>query len=286
MGDYIITLSSIPPRFHDLPSTLESLLAQTVKPARVIVYLSRTYRRFPDWDGCLPKVPEGVEIRLVDEDLGPATKILPALRDFAGQDVDLFFCDDDQIYRPYLLERMLAARRAHPDACIAISPMDDFPAPEGQGRRKDKRAPHVLRLWKVTNLGFRLRDLWCRIRARATGKPYVQPDRRTILRPGHADAFEGWMGVLVRPEFFPEDVFDIPDFAWPVDDVWLSGQARRKGHFPWIIGGFREPILHPQSSEEHTNETALHRNVFDGSNRISSNLAVVRYFQETYGIWI
>ncbi len=91
MGGYVITLSSIPPRFSGLHLTLESLLSQTVRPERVILYLSRHYRRFPDWDGALPEVPEGVEIRLVEEDYGPATKLLPALKEFAGQDVDILF---------------------------------------------------------------------------------------------------------------------------------------------------------------------------------------------------
>ncbi|SFL52748.1 hypothetical protein SAMN04488042_101569 [Shimia aestuarii] len=282
---YIITLSSIPPRFGQLRPTLESLLNQTVPAERVILYLNRRYRRFPDWDGAPPEVPEGVEIRWVDEDWGPATKILPALRDFAGQDVDLFFCDDDQEYRPYLLERMLKARAARPEDCIAISPMDDYPAPVGKARRSDKRHPHVLRLWKATNVGFHLRDKLCRIGAWLKKRPYVQPARRNILRTGYADGFEGWMGVLVRPDFFAEEVFDIPEFAWPVDDVWLSGHARRKGHWPWIIGGFGEPILEPWSAEEHNGETALHRAVFGGSDRDDSNLEVVRYFQETYGLW-
>ena len=282
---YIITLSSIPPRFGQLRPTLESLLNQTVRAERVILYLNRQYRRFPDWDGTPPEVPEGVEIRWVDEDWGPATKILPALRDFAGQDVDLFFCDDDQEYRPYLLERMLAARAKRPDECIAISPMDEYPAPVGQPRMNDRRHPHVLRLWKATNVVFRMRDILSRVRSRVGKAPYVQPGRRTILRPGYADAFEGWMGVLVRPDFFAEEVFDIPEFAWPVDDVWLSGHACRKGHWPWIIGGLSEPILEPISAEEHTGETALHRAVFGGSDRDESNLEVVRYFQQTYGIW-
>lgn len=285
MGDYVITLSSIPPRFADIGRTLESLLAQTVRPARVILYLSRYYSRFPDWDGALPEVPEGVEIRIVDEDFGPATKLLPALREFAGQDIDILFCDDDQIYRPCIAERLLKARQTHPTDCIGISPMDDFPPPKGETRRKAVRRPKILRLWRVTHVPFHIHDQWRRVKALITGRPYEEPARRLMMRSGYADAFEGWMGVLVRPEFFPEEVFDIPDFAWPVDDVWLSGQAARMGHPAWIIGGLGEPILMPEFQEAHLNETALHNQVFDGAGRDDSNLAAVRYFQETYGLW-
>lgn len=285
MGGYVITLSSVPPRFPDLHLTLSSLLAQTVRPDRVILYLSREYRRFPDWDGTLPNVPEGVEIRIVDEDFGPATKLLPALREFAGQDVDILFCDDDQVYRPWIAERMLAARAMRPNDCIGISPMDDFLPPQGASKRTEFAEPRVIRLRVNPNLPFHIHCLWRWAKARLTGRAYVEPGRRTVLRPGYADAAEGWMGVLVRPEFFPEEVFDIPDFAWPVDDVWFSGQATRNGHPVWIIGGEDEPILIPQKQPWHVNETALHQQVFGGVGRDDSNIATVRYFQETHGIW-
>lgn len=284
MSRYIITLSSIPPRFDALSETLDSLLAQTVPAERIILYINDSYLRFPDWDGTLPVVPEGVEIRRVAEHWGPATKVLPALRDFADEDVDILFCDDDQIYAPYLAERMLNERKRRPEVCIGISPMEDYAPPVGQTRRAWDARPRVLRLWKVTNVLHRLQLGLANWRARRTGVFY-EPLRRHVMRSGYADGFEGFMGVLVRPRFFPPEVFDLPDFARPVDDVWLSGHATRAGHPPWILGGFSEPVLMPRSKPAHLDETALHRNDFDGRDRDDSNLEVVRYFQETYGLW-
>lgn len=282
---YIVSLSSIPPRFSGLSLTLESLLAQTVRPERVILYLNRQYTRFPDWDGTLPDVPEGVEIRMVDQDYGPATKILPALREFAGQDVEILFCDDDQIYQPYLAEAYLKARAKHPDACIGASGMQDYaPLNEGETRQFDYR-PRMKRLWKKANVAFLLHLFGLYLLSKVTGKHYEDPVRRNVLRPGHADGFEGWMGVMVRPEFFPEEVFDIPDFARPVDDVWLSGHATRLGHAPWIIGGPLQPVLMPDTTDAHNNETALYRSEFGGVRRDQSNIDTVRHFQKTYGIW-
>ncbi len=281
---YIITLTSVPPRFGQLESTLRSLLAQSVPPERVILYLNRRYRRFPDWDGTPPEVPEGVEIRWVGEDWGPATKLLPALRDFAGQDIDILYCDDDQAYRPWLAERMLKARARRPGDAIAVSGMWDF-APPGGGRRRFDKRPRRLFLWKITNVGFHLRTLLRRVSCRLTGRDYVEPDRRRVLRAGYADGAEGWMGVLVRPEFFPKEVFEIPDFAWPVDDVWLSGQMARKGHGVWIIGGLREPYLAPVEKPAHSDEEALFRSEFGGKTRRQLNNEAARYFQDRYGIW-
>lgn len=282
---YIATLSSIPPRFSGLSNTLNSLLNQTVPPERVILYLSRHYTRFPDWDGTLPNVPEGVEIRLVEEDYGPATKLLPALREFAGQDVEILFCDDDQSYQPYLAEELLKGRAQHPEACIAASGMMDYAPYEEGGKRDFTHHPRILHLWKKTNVLFMTRLLLRDLLEKLTGKAYPEPLHRRVLRAGYSDGFEGWMGVLVRPEFFPPEVFDIPDFARPVDDVWLSGHATRLGHPPWIIGGLFQRMMMPNSTEDHSNQTALYRSEFGGSNRDQSNIETVRYFQKTYGIW-
>ncbi|WP_299353666.1 hypothetical protein [uncultured Shimia sp.] len=285
MQNYIVSLSSIPPRFPELARSLDSLLAQSVPPERVILYLSQNYARFPDWDGQLPEVPKGVEIRIVDEDYGPATKLLPALREFAGQDIDILFCDDDQIYQPYLAEDLLKGRADHPDACIAASGMQDYPPLDPNQRRVFSHRPRMKHLWKKTNIRFLLHLFGLYLLGKVTGKTYPEPLRRKVLRAGYADGFEGWMGVLVRPGFFSEEVFDIPDFARPVDDVWLSGQATRMGHPPWVVGGLFERPLMPLSTENHDNETALHRSVFAGVHRSQSNIDTARYFQKTFGIW-
>ena len=285
MSRYIVSLSSIPPRFSGLPRTLESLLRQTVPPERVILYLSRHYARFPEWDGTLPEVPDGVEIRMVDEDLGPATKLLPALKDFEGQDLDILFCDDDQIYQPYLAEALLEGRAKHPEASIGASGMNDYePLNPGEKRQFEYR-PRLLRFWKKTNLGFALHLFVLSVLEKITGKRYPEPLRHQVMRAGYADGFEGWAGVLVRPHFFPPEVFDIPEFARPVDDVWLSGHATRMGHPPWIVGSLLKPTLMPISTADHHNDTALHRAEFAGVRRRQSNIDTARYFQETYGIW-
>ena len=152
----VVTLSSIPPRFAGLGPTLKSLLRQKVRPDEVRLYLPRRYRRFPDWDGSLPAVPDGVRICTTDEDMGPATKILPAVRDFRGREVELLLCDDDRIYDPLWTSRFLAARRAHPD-CVIVEAGGFVPGHDGTGhpravpRRKDWR----YRLLRGATLGLK-----------------------------------------------------------------------------------------------------------------------------------
>lgn len=115
----IITLSSIPPRFSRIGPCLQSLLAQTAEIDGIYLYIPLSYRRFPDWDGALPEVPDGVEIRRCDEDFGPATKVLPAVREFAGRDCDILFGDDDRAYEPGWAADFLRARDRHPGCAIA-----------------------------------------------------------------------------------------------------------------------------------------------------------------------
>ena len=107
MSRLVISLSSVPPRFDKTWQTLECLLAQTAPVDAVNLYIPKTYRRFPDWDGTPPAVPDGVQICRVDEDWGPSTKVLAAAREFRGQDVDILFCDDDRRYGPGWAQKFL-----------------------------------------------------------------------------------------------------------------------------------------------------------------------------------
>ncbi len=88
---HIISLTAIPPRFADLGLTLHSLLRQKSRPEAVELWIPHSYRRFPQWGGGLPDVPEGVTLRRVDVDYGPATKVLPALRERRGQAVEILY---------------------------------------------------------------------------------------------------------------------------------------------------------------------------------------------------
>ncbi|MBS8226763.1 hypothetical protein [Vannielia litorea] len=86
------SLSSIPSRSESLGPALEALVAQDVSVEKVILYIPKVYRRFPDYAGDLPSVPAGVEIRQPEEDFGAASKVLHALRDFAyAPESDILF---------------------------------------------------------------------------------------------------------------------------------------------------------------------------------------------------
>ena len=82
MVKIVISLTTIPPRFAYVRECLQSLLAQVADVAAINLYIPQSYKRFVYAESDLPKLPKGVNLRVVDEDLGPATKILPACREY------------------------------------------------------------------------------------------------------------------------------------------------------------------------------------------------------------
>ena len=102
----IISLTSIPPRFPHLSETLNSLLNQTADIEKIILYILHEYERFEYDVNNLPQVPTEVQVCITEQDLGPATKILPAAKEYAEEDVAIIFYDDDKIYDPNWADRL------------------------------------------------------------------------------------------------------------------------------------------------------------------------------------
>ena len=276
---FIITLTAIPSRFGHLRHVLTPLLEQNRPADRVILYIPKSYRRFPDWDGALPAVPEGVEIRRCEQDFGPATKVLPAVREFSGEDLDILFCDDDRHYEPDWTEPFLKARETHPRAAIASSFLNlpNFGLPP----RAAPPGPRARRLPRLLDLKYRARRLAPLLR----GDGYAQdrkdkPSRREVWRSGHGDTFQGYGGVLVRPEFFPQAAFDIPKEGWAVDDIWLSGLLAANGIPIWVVKDATR-----QRTTEMQREAALHLATIDGANRAEANKRCALFLQREFGVW-
>ncbi len=117
MAGFVISLTSVPPRFDGLGPVLSSLVCQGADA--VELWLPHQYRRFPEWDGQLPEVPEGVYIRRAIDDLGPATKYLLALE--CHPEDQVLACDDDAIYGSGWATGFLDAADAHAGNAIAAS---------------------------------------------------------------------------------------------------------------------------------------------------------------------
>ena len=112
------------------------------------------------------------------------------------------------------------------------------------------------------------------------GRDLPAPGRRVVKRSGYADVFEGRGGVLVRPGFFGPEVFDVPDAAWAVDDVWLSACVAKTGVPIWVQGGYRDPTDTGAEVED-----PLCRTEVGGVRRAEANRRAVDHVRTRFGIW-
>lgn len=263
----IITLSSIPPRLPHIGLVLQSLLNQDVPAHAVHLYIPHRYRRFPDWDGRLPDLPAGVTILRVEEDDGPATKLLPALKAFAGQ-VDILYCDDDCMFAPSWHRAFKAASHQRPGMCITAMGYD-LTSMAAATRRPD-RLPRATR-WKKEDVGAWL----------ATLQAPLPDDVPFIRESGFCDIAMGHGGVLVRPEWFSNRVWQVPDESFAVDDIWLSGNLESHGIPIWAAHHIPLPrtirpihLIRPLLTEQ-----------IDGIGRDAANARSIRQLRQTTGIW-
>jgi glycosyltransferase involved in cell wall biosynthesis len=271
----IVTLSTIPPRFSYLGAALDSLLAQTAPIDEIQLYIPRSYRRFPDYDGSLPHVPKGVRIIRSEEDLGPASKVVFAVEALRGSDTRIIYCDDDRIYEPDRFARIIAEHDQRPECAIAPLSLEfhdmELPAPAlRQPRAKRYRKDATYRVKRLRQLAANL------LPGPKQPKPFVP----RFGKSGYAAIAEGCGAVLIKPDFLGSDVMNVPPVLWSVDDIWLSGQMERTGTPIWTPGGF---VVAKSDVSDHV--APLYAAVIEGLGRHDANRACVRYMQETYNIW-
>lgn len=237
IGPIIITMSTIPERIELLGPTIASLLDQTLQPSVIQINIpmisrkGKTYK-IPDW---LSKL-NSVKINRVEKDIGPGTKIIPTLKQHkTRKDSIIIAVDDDNIYNRHTLEKLVETHLRY------------------------KNDPHNPEAVCVSNYGIILQSdgKLCPMIDRF--KYFFQPEREV-------DLLQGFSAFLVTPEMFRDEVYDIekgPAEAISVDDIWLSGWLKKKGHkiispgyilFSWPIVNFGEMRLTPAlSSGENAN---------------------------------
>lgn len=265
----VISLTSIPSRFAYLGPTLECLAGQGADEVRL--YIPLRYGRFPDWDGILPDVPNGVHVMRCGDDLGPATKILPACRDLQGQDAQILFCDDDCVVPKGWAKRLFDLQTRRPEEAIAVyvRPVESYISNSVQAKGR--------RAWQLPieyDVPFRASRLLSKIFGTRTLL------RRPFVIPGYGEILFGVGGVVIRPEFFDDRAYDIPDIARPVDDVWLSANLARNGvaiYCPWL---FAQPY-----AQESSRIDALVDLTIQSRTRFELNCVAARHCKEMFGIW-
>lgn len=266
MPRLVISLTTIPPRLGRIGRTLRDLTRQSAQVDEIRLTLPRHYRRFGDLPA-VPSLPDGITVHLVDTDLGPATKVLPAAQALRGTDSEILFCDDDHHYPRDWAQAFVAARAAHPDACITRIGYDfadrsahfHAPVPDGPRPRATRTAPDLRPPWVKRLFGRRM--------------PYAGS--------GYVQIVQGFGGAMLRPEMLPEAAQDIPAALWMVDDPWLSGQLASNNVPIWLTA---DPPWRPRAYGTADVDDLLNVTV-GGQDRYASDAACVAWFQDRHGLW-
>ena len=268
----VLTLTSIPPRFSNLGRKFRTIEKQTHKPDHVELNIPRNYRRFPGEVPTLPSLPDWVSVKRCPIDYGPATKVLPTIKRWHGQDVDFLICDDDRLPDKRWVERLALSRKIRPDDIITERGWQ-IDKRFGLDRKKQELPRAIQDPRGGRNLSYRLKRL--------LSLGVWHPPRQVVKKAGYVDIFEGFLGALAPSWSWTTTVFDIPEIIWTVDDVWLSGMAYRNGTMVWA-----HDIRRPVYADSHFDKVEpLKRFVHDGYSRDKADYLAVEYLRTKHGAW-
>ena len=155
--------------------------------------------RYPNWNGALPRVPDGVILREAPEDHGPATKFVERLAE--QPDTPTLICDDDVIYDENWLAGFTEAANNLKDHVIAASGF----SPRRIGLKNADGSDLIVQgfagVWipngisvpkTITERDRYADDIWLSAQLAISGKAIsLEPAMRAHCQPfAHADALQ------------------------------------------------------------------------------------------------
>lgn len=148
MTDFVVSFTSHGQRLVLVPKMLDTLREQTIKPPKIVMtlmpedYSLLASLKMRSWtlDGYTLKRNTGdmdVEILIAKVDLKPHLKYFYAMQKYRKHIV--ITVDDDRLYNPDLIERLLEHHKKHPGCvmarrCVLIEYRDGEPIPFSQWR--------------------------------------------------------------------------------------------------------------------------------------------------------
>lgn len=236
--DIIVSLTTYPKRFDVVFLTIESLLNQTIKPDKIILWLSR---KEIDEDSVSKKIKKlqnrGLTIKFTSTNLKSYEKLIYAIDTYKNSLI--ITIDDDTIYPRYFIAELLNTYKKYPDCIIAyrcsfIKKLDD------------------------TKLA-----------------PYLSWENIKIKGPSFNLFPTGAGGILYPPNSLNQEVFNSDVFLrlCPLgDDIWFKAMALLNGtqtvmvynksmEFPTIPGSQENALWHENVTEQKNDEHL--KNIFD-----------------------
>lgn len=246
----VVSMASYAGRYNTIIPTLKSLVCQSYKPDRIIIWLDENSAENEITTQMKAFEEYGVEYRYTTDNLKPHKKYFYAMQEF--RDSIIITVDDDLVYSNDLIESLMTLHKKHPD-CVCAR--------------------------RVHKMEFD-----------STGKllPYKRwgYEYRKEKQPSHLLCPTGGGGSLYPAAILPEETFDIKkikELCWRADDMWLKFMEL-KADIPtvWVPTNYVMPYEVKGSQEEALNAT----NTNQGGNDeyIKNILSAYPEIKEKFGI--
>ncbi len=239
--ELIVSLTSFPGRIDKVWLTVETLIRQSVKPNKVILWISQDeFRGVPIGRQLNELTNYGLSIRFCKDNLYSHKKYYDAFRCYPK--ATIVTVDDDMLYPPDFIDKLLKWNLKHPRSiCCLIS--RNIAITDGR-ILPYRQWPYVLRS--------------------------TEPQFANLVMSGG--------GTLFPPGSLHRDVLDkdaIHDFALTTDDLWLKVMSLRVGTRVACLAGeysrFPIPVIH------RNRESLTKVNVGGGVNDIVFTSLMDRY---------
>ena len=233
----IVSLTSYPKRFEQLHLTLMSLLNQTIRPDKIVLWIAKD-----DMSQLPLKVinleKKGISI-LQTEDILSYKKIIPTLKEYPNNFI--ITVDDDLYYHPTLIEELIDTSKRYPNEVIASR-------------------THLMKFDSNNQLLPYSKWGW------------LEFDNAE----GNHNFFTSGAGTLFPPNCFYKDISQKELFmklAPHADDVWLNWMVRLNKKQVYCTNEMK-PIV---SWQETQDEALWHSNVGESGNDLQITRMVEHY---------
>ena len=211
--ELIVSLTSFPPRINTVEKTIRTLLSQTLKPDRVILWLA--INQFPNKENDLPKA-------------------LLALKQFG---LEIAFCEDLRSYK-----KLIPTMQKYPDAVIITTDDDIYYSLDTieslyTSYLEDKSAVHTHRVQRT-----KLSD------GNKIKKSYNTPDTSYFNRQIGYGAVLYPPGVLYK-DATDSSIFQ--NLLPTHDDVWFWAMTVLNRRKIKLVKGDKESIIYVENTQQH-----------------------------------
>ena len=219
----VVSMASYAGRYNTIMPTLKSLLVQSYKPDKIIVWLDKEIPENIITDQMKEFEKYGVEYRYTDDDLMPHKKYFYAMREF--KDSIIITVDDDLVYSSELIESLINTYKKYPNCVCA-------------------RRVHKMKFDQNRNiLPYKTWE-------------YEYKKERT---PSYLLCPTGCGGVLYPAGVLPEETFEIEKIkrlCLRADDIWLKiMELKNRIKVVWVKCKYVMPLEVYGSQESSLNAT-------------------------------